>query len=693
MSHADGGALAVVVCLMVDGGRVGVELFPTPHGERLFHLAAAAAPAPASAAGGSSCWPALGERATLAGRPAPAWGGWGVPRKAPQADGALPEVGGTVVDVEAWPTAAAAVAGTASSPAAAAPSVAAAACPATPPTAAAAMPVATPSTPPFVLAREGSPDAAAADKGKGKSKAAEDDHAPGVRCDGNASDDGWLPFDYGEELQTPPPAADPLCGWGADDAMFAHSDDDEWAVDMDARPDAAADAEAEMHGGSSPLSVSPSSEYAPAEDALVGKGKAPLPEGPPEAPEEEDDAVLCAVCLDEVPYEELSLVKGCMHAYCIGCILDWARFKAGDNNDAQVPCPTCKVPFEYMLTRRALDGSVGDELGEEPVTLLLRASWFVRGKQALRGAEDHCASPNTSFDDHDDECQWDLDCDYDDDCGYRASHKVRNQITLGNRRFGAGGYVQAGRMSAVPRRGRNGAGGSGSSGAASSAHARSPKYSGGKLSKSPALGAGYLGTSPNAAGGWGRRNSGPSDKVGGARTCALAASAWRRPRALAWTPVRARPLTRLTRCHHVPHTARAGLRRVAAAARAHAGQQRQARPARAPQTEPRQGRPASPAARGDGRVRVRAATRWLKNRTDANPARRGWGNGVVRELRQQCSKSRQAARSGTHASAGAHVLIKHTSDVNETVLLVTPARGVQPPASWRLSRTHYCSSS
>ena len=76
-----------------------------------------------------------------------------------------------------------------------------------------------------------------------------------------------------------------------------------------------------------------------------------------------------------------------------------------------------------------------------------------------------------------------------------------------------------------------------------------------------------------------------------------------------------------------------------------------------------------------------------------HPARRGWGNGVVRELRQQCSKSRQAARSGTHASAGAHVLIKHTSDVNETVLLVTPARGVQPPASWRLSRTHYCSSS
>jgi len=233
---------------------------------------------------------------------------------------------------------------------------------------------------------------------------------------------------------------------------------------------------------------------------------------------------VCAVCLSVCEYDDLSLVRGCMHPYCIGCILDWAAHKKFSDKN-QVPCPTCKVPFEYLLTRRSLDGQQGDELLEEPVSLLLRASWFVKGKEAIRhGAEDYAME-----EDADDYAYAYEEDDYDYDERFlrgRASHR---QIILGNRRFGAGGYVQAGRMSAVPRqhnhakKGKGGCGirgNDGEGGSSSSSMARNQNQcGGGKYSGSSTQhgGSSFYGSPPrcgNETGGGNRKKRANSKSPG-----------------------------------------------------------------------------------------------------------------------------------------------------------------------------------
>ncbi|KAK9078747.1 hypothetical protein SSX86_002805 [Deinandra increscens subsp. villosa] len=85
---------------------------------------------------------------------------------------------------------------------------------------------------------------------------------------------------------------------------------------------------------------------------------------------ENQHGVICAICLDEIPLQESSLVKGCEHAYCVICILRWAESKN------EPTCPQCKNPFEFLIIHRSLDGSIHDYMFEESVCLLLRASWF-----------------------------------------------------------------------------------------------------------------------------------------------------------------------------------------------------------------------------------------------------------------------------------------------------------------------------
>ena len=34
----------------------------------------------------------------------------------------------------------------------------------------------------------------------------------------------------------------------------------------------------------------------------------------------------CAICLEEIPFEDLAIIKGCEHSYCACCILKWVTF-------------------------------------------------------------------------------------------------------------------------------------------------------------------------------------------------------------------------------------------------------------------------------------------------------------------------------------------------------------------------------
>ncbi|KAK9125038.1 hypothetical protein Scep_013884 [Stephania cephalantha] len=64
----------------------------------------------------------------------------------------------------------------------------------------------------------------------------------------------------------------------------------------------------------------------------------------------------CAICLEKIELQEIALVKGCEHAYCVTCILRWATYNKNPI------CPQCKCPFEFLILHRALDGRIQDYL-------------------------------------------------------------------------------------------------------------------------------------------------------------------------------------------------------------------------------------------------------------------------------------------------------------------------------------------
>lgn len=143
--------------------------------------------------------------------------------------------------------------------------------------------------------------------------------------------------------------------------------------------------------------------------------------------------VICAICLDKIALLETALVKGCKHAYCITCILQWASYKE------EPLCPQCKNSFEFLNIHRSLDGSVHRYMFEESVFLLLGASWFkplvvVDQEEVVVEMEDYY------YYEEDDE-EEDLD-----DVYFGSSSSLR----IGNRRWGDNGYVRGGRQEARP---------------------------------------------------------------------------------------------------------------------------------------------------------------------------------------------------------------------------------------------------
>lgn len=156
-----------------------------------------------------------------------------------------------------------------------------------------------------------------------------------------------------------------------------------------------------------------------------------------------DNSLLtCAICLDSISPAELTLVKGCEHAYCCSCILRWADTQIngkGKNGECCVAtCPTCKKPFEYVYIARNLDGTFNDSLAEESITLLLRATWLDKQRD-----EQIKLSGNGDYYDED---FCDEDFMEDDDLFLLNSH-TRGKL-LGNRRFGPNGFMKSGRMQA-----------------------------------------------------------------------------------------------------------------------------------------------------------------------------------------------------------------------------------------------------
>ncbi|WOK96038.1 hypothetical protein Cni_G04745 [Canna indica] len=152
-----------------------------------------------------------------------------------------------------------------------------------------------------------------------------------------------------------------------------------------------------------------------------------------------EECGFCAICLEKIALQEMALVKGCEHAYCVMCILRWASYK--DNPS----CPQCKLPFDFLIIHRALDGSIHDYMFEESVCLLLRTSWFVPMAVEAQVVD----AQEVIFD----EVEYLLQYQYDDeidDLEETYFVDTLSSIRIGNRRWGDNGYVRAGRKEARP---------------------------------------------------------------------------------------------------------------------------------------------------------------------------------------------------------------------------------------------------
>lgn len=213
----------------------------------------------------------------------------------------------------------------------------------------------------------------------------------------------------------------------------------------------------------------------------------------------------CAICLERAELEELAILKGCDHTYCVKCILRWAAHRE------RPTCPQCKQPFEHLFTYRALDGGLHEFPQEESVTLLKRACWFTDYMQVAELGRTVLGADDGSSEWRDYEPYFE---EYDDDdeveAFYMSSAAGRARVVFGNRRWGNSGYVAGGRQVARPSQ---------------------PARTKGKKGKGGGeAGPAAIGSQPPGSGSKGRRKSaasslsGPGDDAPGAATCGAAAA-------------------------------------------------------------------------------------------------------------------------------------------------------------------------
>jgi len=102
--------------------------------------------------------------------------------------------------------------------------------------------------------------------------------------------------------------------------------------------------------------------------AAMPAGEATVAEDAVVEAQEEEEGVLCAICHGNIQPQEAALVRGCDHAFCNGCILNWALQKP--------KCPLCQMGFTHLWLYKQLDGTYNDFLVEESVHMLLLSTWF-----------------------------------------------------------------------------------------------------------------------------------------------------------------------------------------------------------------------------------------------------------------------------------------------------------------------------
>jgi hypothetical protein len=197
--------------------------------------------------------------------------------------------------------------------------------------------------------------------------------------------------------------------------------------------------------------------------------------------DEKEDSNLpsCAICLNAPSLENSCFTVPCLHSFCAKCIVRWANFQEEEENAQRkkrglssthhnhhhgqtsfaAKCPSCRVPFENLLCYRELDGSVhrlGGELDlrEHPLCLLKRSKWL--GLEETE--EEMYGGRQSSFDDSFEEeyghgyhgmkssnksAYYDIDDEY-------FAKRGGARVVIGNRRFGANGFVASGRALARP---------------------------------------------------------------------------------------------------------------------------------------------------------------------------------------------------------------------------------------------------
>ena len=184
------------------------------------------------------------------------------------------------------------------------------------------------------------------------------------------------------------------------------------------------------------------------------------------AEEDEVESSWCAVCCDTVATEWNRLrLPRCHHIFCASCVLSWALVRA--------TCPLCKSAFDSCWVRRELDGTIITHGGwrQEPLRLLMRATWV----QMATLTSTVLSSPVTpappslpsdawappagygwAADEQEEEAReqafWEQEAADAEHQEAVAAHAMRGRGVLtagrvvGNRRFGAGGFIRSQRM-------------------------------------------------------------------------------------------------------------------------------------------------------------------------------------------------------------------------------------------------------
>lgn len=177
---------------------------------------------------------------------------------------------------------------------------------------------------------------------------------------------------------------------------------------------------------------------------------------------------LCTICLEEGDSVwQRTLIPGCKHTFCLPCLLSWTQVS---NH-----CPLCKSSFSSLFVHRDLEGNetIGPLTtdGEpawilESVALLRRATWVsLQEVYSSKHDIEHSfqlpnditpdrarpsAAPQYANEEYEDELE-DAFWEEEQHTYDQLMNTMRVPRRMGNRRFGPGGYIASGHLSASPR--------------------------------------------------------------------------------------------------------------------------------------------------------------------------------------------------------------------------------------------------